>query len=98
MQLIAIILSLVALVAAGLLWLVAAASKLELESKYPDYVKVVYRPSYQVITRQGGPVRMFTLIGTVSPNPREPLIFQMRVLALACVASGVVSALLWALV
>jgi len=93
----AIILALFGLMAAIFLWLAAAANHSVLQAQYPEYAKRVYRTSHQVVTRQGGPVRMFVLIGTASPNPREPLIFQMRVLALVCVVSIAASALLWVL-
>jgi len=97
MLLASIILALFGLIAGIFLWLAATASHSEVAARYPEYAKRIYRTSHQVITRQGGPVRMFVLIGTASPNPREPLIFQMRMLALVCVVSIAVSALLWVL-
>jgi hypothetical protein len=97
MPLASIILALCSLAAGVFLWLAAAANHSELEAKYPEYAKRVYRTSQQVVTRQGGPVRMFAIIATSSPNPREPLIFQMRVMAGVCLISFAVAVLVWVL-
>jgi hypothetical protein len=95
MLLVAITLALLGLMAGIFLWLAAAGNHAELAERYPEYAKRIYRSLNQVIARQGGPVRLFLLIGTPSPNPRDELIFQMRVLALICVVSFALSALLW---
>ena len=79
-----------------LVWLVSAiylaflslASKSEIQAKFPEYASKIYRPSTEVVTRQGGPVRALALVCLKSPEKSSASIGLMQVLAGIVLASG----------
>lgn len=91
----AFILALFGLLMGIYLSLAAASSHKVLASKYPEYVHKVFRPTHQVVTRQGGPVRLLVLLRTPSPKPGEPLIYQLRALGFSCAGSLLLAGLCW---
>lgn len=97
MRLIAILCSLVGGFAGICLWLLSAASQAEVEQRFPAYAKRIFRPGYQVLTRQGGPIRALALL-TVTP-PAEPFgpITLMRVLAGLFLSSIISAAFAWSM-
>ena len=92
---VAITLALFALFDGVFLWLLAAASHSELQQRFPEYTRKVYRPSHQVITRQAGPVRLFTLIREAPPTPGHPAVLQMRIMASLFVLFAATSIAAW---
>lgn len=97
MLLAAMIFTLFGVLAAVYLWLCSVASHAVLRDRYPEWTHRVYRPKHQVIQRRGGPVRLLVLISTPSPNSSDPLIFQMRILALGSLFCCIFAMTLWVL-
>ena len=95
MILVAILCSLAGVFAAIWLWLLAVASRTELERRFPLYAERIFRPGYQVLTRQGGPVRAFALLTVAPPVESFGPIIQMRALAAVLLCSFLSAAVAW---
>lgn len=97
MALLAIFSALIATFAAITLWLLGASCQSEVESRFPEYARRIFRPPHQVLQRQGGPVRAWALLTVPMPFPRSATVIQMRALAAVLVASSVCTVGLWVL-
>lgn len=77
------------------LTLVAGTSRREIEGRFPQYARKIYRAETQVGSNQGGLVRLWVLVTEPSPDPRCRAIFEMRVLALLLATSFLLALFAW---
>jgi len=93
MSLLAIILSLAALVAAVALWLVATASHDRITQRFPEYAHRIFRTRRTLF--QEGPVRLLQLLSAQPPAGADASISLLRCLAFIFTGSTLTAVLLW---